>query len=191
MSRIGENKETNMVNQSKKNQVESLSSSLQKSPNFILVKIEKTSHKSLEELRRELRKNDSAIKVIKNAFFEKAVNKLTSSNKVFADLRKKFFPMKEPSAIITFSKSWDKGLKAFYQFSKKEKTLGFKLGLVDNKIYSAEEISFIADLPSREELFGKIIGSMKSPMSKFIYALKYNTNKFVYILNAKSKGVSN
>ena len=99
--------------------------------------------------------------------------------------------MKEPSAVITFSKSWDKGLKAFYQFSKKEKTLGFKLGLVDNQIYSAEEIGRIAGLPSREELLGKIIGSMKSPMSKFIYALKYNTNKFVYILNAKSKGVSN
>jgi len=180
-----------MVNQNKINQVESLTESLQKSPNFILVKIDKTSHKNLEELRKELRKNDSGIKVIKNTFFEKAVNKLSPSNKVFADLRKKFFPMKEPSAIISFNKSWDKGLKAFSQFSKKEKTLSFKLGLVDNQIYSAEEISRIANLPSREELLGKIIGSMKSPMSKFIYALKYNTNKFVYILNAKSKGVSN
>ncbi len=173
-----------MVNQNKKNQVELLSNNLQKNPNFILVKIEKTSHKNLEELRRELRKNDSAIKVIKNTFFEKAINKLSPSNKIFADLRKKFFPMKEPSAVISFNKSWDKGLKAFYQFSKKEKTLGFKFGLVDNQIYSAEEISCIADLPSREELLGKIIGSMKSPMTKFIYALKYNTNKFVYILRS-------
>ena len=180
-----------MVNQNKIDQVESLSNTLQKSPNFILVKIEKTSHKNLEDLRRELRKNDSSVKVIKNAFFEKAINKLTPSNKIFADLRKKFFPMKEPSAIISFNESWDKGLKAFYQFSKKEKTLSFKLGLVDNQIYSAEEIKHIADLPSRGELLGKIIGSMKSPMSKFIYSLKYNTNKFVYILNAKSKGVNN
>lgn len=180
-----------MVNQNKKNQVELLSNTLQKSTNFILVKIDKTSHKNLEELRRELRKNDSAMKVIKNTFFEKAINKLSASSETFADMRKKFFPIKEATAIISFNKSWDKGLKAFYQFSKKEKTLGFKLGLVDNQIYSAEEIKQIADLPSREELLGKIIGSMKSPMSKFVYALKYNTNKFVYILNAKSKGVSN
>ena len=180
-----------MVNQNKKNQVESLSESLQKNPNFILIKIEKTSHKNLEALRRELRKNDSAIKVIKNTFFEKAINKLSTSNKTLADLRKKFFPLKEPSAIVSFGTSWDKGLKAYYLFSKKEKTLSFKLGLVDDQVYSAQEIGQIADLPSREELLGKIIGSMKSPMSKFVYALKYNTNKFVYILKAKSKGVSN
>ena len=180
-----------MVNQSKKNQVESLSNSLQKNSNFILIKIEKTSHKNLEELRKELRKNDSVVKVIKNTFFEKAINKLSSSNKVFFELGKKFFPMKEPSAIISFNKSWDKGLKAFNQFSKKEKTLSFKLGLVDNQIYTAEEISQIANLPSREELLSKIISSMKSPMSKFVYALKFNTNKFVYILKEKSKGVSN
>jgi len=44
----------------------------------------------------------------------------------------------------------------------------------------------MAELPSKEELLGKIIGSMKSPMSKFVYALKFNTNKLVYILKQKS-----
>ena len=61
--------------------------------------------------------------------------------------------------------------------------------MLDKNLYNSEKVVQIAQLPSREELLGKIIGSMKSPMSKFVYALKYNTNKFVYILNAKSKEV--
>ena len=55
--------------------------------------------------------------------------------------------------------------------------------------YNAEKALQIAQLPSREELLGKIIGSMKNPISKFVYALKFNTDKFVYILKAKSKEV--
>ena len=74
---------------------------------------------------------------------------------------------------------------------KKDSSLSFKLSLLDNSIYDAEKTAQIAQLPSKDELLGKIIGSMKSPISKFVYTLKFNTNKFVYILRAKSKEVIN
>ena len=100
--------------------------------------------------------------------------------------------MKETTALVTLSDKWNDGLKALYLFTKKDATVSFKSSLLDKTIYDAEKTVQIAQLPSREELLSKIIGSMKSPMSKFVYALKYNTNKFVCILNAKSKkGVSN
>ena len=178
-----------MVNQLKKNQVDSILQSLNKNPNFLLIKLGKTTHQSLESLRRELRKNDSQIKVIKNTLFEKSINKIAAKKNIFSELKRQFFPLKETSALITLSDRWNEGLKTFYLYSKKDSSLSFKLALLDNNVYAAEKALQIAQLPSREELLGKIIGGMKSPMSKFIYALKYNTNKFVYILKSKSKEV--
>ncbi|KKP66608.1 MAG: 50S ribosomal protein L10 [Candidatus Roizmanbacteria bacterium GW2011_GWA2_35_19] len=175
-----------MVNQNKKTQVDSLISVLNKSSNLFLVKIDKTSHQNLEALRKELKKAGGKIKVIKNTFFEKAVNKLSAENKSFLDLKNKFFPLKETSAIVSLEKNWDSGLKAFYEFTKKEKTLSFKLALLDNTVYNNSEVERIAMLPGRDQLIASVIGSLKAPMSKFVYALKFNTNKFVYILKQKS-----
>ncbi|MEK7597701.1 MAG: 50S ribosomal protein L10 [Patescibacteria group bacterium] len=178
-----------MVTQLKKNQVDSVLQLLEKNPNFLLVKMGKTTHKSLESLRRDLRKTGSQIKVIKNTLFEKSINKIALKKTIFHDLKKQFFPLKETTALVTLSNRWNEGLKALYLFSKKDSTLSFKLALLDENIYNAEKSIQIAQLPSREELLGTIIGSMKSPMSKFVYSLKFNTNKFVYILNAKSREV--
>ncbi|MEK9169220.1 MAG: 50S ribosomal protein L10, partial [Patescibacteria group bacterium] len=175
-----------MANTNKKNQVQVISDIVKKNPNILLVKIGKTTHQSLESLRRELLKSDSKVKVIKNTLFEKAINKIALKNKVFIDFKKQFFPLKETTALVTLSDKWYDGLKALYLFTKKDVTVSFKSAILDKKIYDAEKSIQIAQLPSKEELLGKIIGSMKSPMSKFVYALKYNTNKFVYILNAKS-----
>lgn len=177
----------NMVNQLKKNQVDLLLQLLEKNPNFLLVQIGKTTHQSLESLRRDLRKTNSQIKVIKNTLFEKSINKIALKKTVFNELKKQFFPLKETSALVTLSDRWNEGLKVFYLFSKKDVSVNFKLALLDNSIYNAEKSLEIAQLPSREELLGKIIGSLKSPMNKFVYALKYNTNKLVYILQEKSK----
>ena len=181
-----------MVNTNKRNQVDSLLQLVEKNPNILLVKIGRTTHQSLESLRKELRKSDSKLKVIKNTLFEKTINKASLKNNLLKEFKKQFSPLKETTALVTLSDKWNDGLKALYLFTKKDATVSFKSSLLDKTIYDAEKTVQIAQLPSREELLSKIIGSMKSPMSKFVYALKYNTNKFVCILNAKSKkGVSN
>lgn len=176
-----------MVSTQKKSQVETLSNILKDKSNFLLVKIDKSTHQNLESLRRELRKVKSSFKVVKNSLFEKALNRVSDSRILFKDLRKKFFPLREPSALITFDKNWDKGLKVFYEFILKEKTLSFKLAFLDNTIYNNEETEKIAKLPSKSESIAIVIGSLKSPMSKFVYSIKWNANKLVYILQEKSK----
>ena len=118
----------NMVNNNKKNQVDSIFQLVDKNPNILLVKIGKTTHQSLESLRRELRKSDSQLKVIKNTLFEKSVNKIALKNKLFKDLKKQFFPLKETTALVTLGKNWSEGLKTLYQFSKKDSSISFKFG---------------------------------------------------------------
>lgn len=176
-----------MVSKQKKTALDVFVDKLQKNSNFVLIKFKKTTHQSLEALRKELKKKGSTFSVIKNSLFEKAVNKLSLQNTMIKDLKKKFFPVKDTTALLLLGSDWSKGLNAFYQFIQKEKTLDFKFGLLDNQTYDATTLLAIAQLPGKDILMGKIVGSMKSPINKLVYTLKYNTNKFVYILGARSK----
>ncbi len=155
--------------------------------NFALIKIDKTSHQKLEELRKELKKNQSSFKVVKNTLFEKTINKLTKDNKSMFELAKSFFPLKETSALLLLEKEWNNGLSAFYQFIKKETSLTFKFGQLDQKSYPGEELLKIAQLPSKDQLLANLIGSFKSPSYRLVNSMKFNISKLVYILKEKSK----
>lgn len=154
----------------------------------MLVTFDKTTHQSLEILRKALKKERSSFGVIKNTLFEKAVNRLALKNKEIKEFKKRFFPLKGTTAILTLGDNWDKGLHAFYEFLKKDKTLNFKFGILDIQNYDAATILQIAQLPGRDALMAKIIGSMMSPTTKLVYAMKNNMQKLVYILHQKSKG---
>jgi large subunit ribosomal protein L10 len=180
-----------MTNQIKKNQVAAFIELLNQSKNFVLLTFNKTKHQSLENLRKELKKNDSFIQVLKNTLFEKAINKKSQKQKIFSDFRKKFFPLKNTTALLYFKNDWNNGLKSIYDFIQKEKTVEFKSGIIDSEIYESANILKIAQLPGRNELIAKIFGEMKNPMIKFIYSMKYNTQKLIYVLKEKSKEVSN
>ena len=43
-----------------------------------------------------------------------------------------------------------------------------KIGIVDRRVVEAEEISKLADLPTREELLGSIAGSLTAPVSGIV-----------------------
>ncbi len=47
------------------------------------------------------------------------------------------------------------------------KTLEFKAGVVEGVLYDANGMKAIADIPSRDVLLSKLLGSFKSPMSSF------------------------
>lgn len=175
-----------MVAQKKINFVQKIQDLLTKNQNFALVKIDKTTHQKLEDLRKELKKSGARFKVIKNSLFEKSFNKLASSRKNLADLAKSFFPMKETNALLILDQQWSNALSAFYQFTKKEPSLSFKFGLLDEKTYGNEELLQIAQLPGKEILVGKIIYAFNSPASRFVHSLKFNLTKLVYILRVNS-----
>lgn len=179
-----------MANTAKQSVVDTLITHISSESNFVLVKFDKTKHKTLEALRRDLGKNNASLKVVKNSLLQKAFNKLGQSKKEFRELNKKYLPLKEVTAIVTLNSDWSTGLKAFHTFSEKEKSLGFKFGLIDNTPYGSDEIVKIAKLPGKDQLVGKLLGSMKSPTAHFVNAMKFNMQKFVYILSQKSQKAS-
>ena len=57
--------------------------------------------------------------------------------------------------------------KAIKDFNK----MSFKAGVVEGVLYDAEGIKAVASIPSRDELIAKFMGSIQSPIGKFVRTL--------------------
>ena len=62
--------------------------------------------------------------------------------------------------------------------------LDFAGGILENKFLSIEEVTALSALPSREELYAKLVGSINAPASGFVNALAGNLRGLVTILKA-------
>ena len=74
--------------------------------------------------------------------------------------------------------------KIVNDFSKEHKVLEIKAGILDGKVITVEEVKALAELPSREELLAKMLGSMQAPISGLANVLQGTLRKFVYALEA-------
>jgi len=63
----------------------------------------------------------------------------------------------------------------------------FKGGLISGKVMNQSELQKIAQLPSREELLARIMGSMQAPLSNFVNVSQGIIRKFVYAVDALAK----
>ncbi|MCF7795130.1 50S ribosomal protein L10 [Patescibacteria group bacterium] len=82
-------------------------------------------------------------------------------------------------------------VKALDNFRKdNEEKLIFMGGILKNKFLSSEEVSNLAKIPSREELYAKMVGSLNAPVSGFANVLAGNLRKLVYALNAVKEAKS-
>lgn len=56
-------------------------------------------------------------------------------------------------------------------FAKDHKNMQLKAGVVEGKVYDTETIAHIANIPSKEVLVAKLLGSLKAPLSNVVYLL--------------------
>ncbi len=78
--------------------------------------------------------------------------------------------------------------KVANDFAKTSKNFEMRAGLLkigeDWKYLSQEEVLNLANLPSREELLAKVVGSIKAPVTGFVNVLAGNLRGLVNVLNA-------
>ena len=133
------------------------------------------------ELRRELRKEGVTYKVIKNTMTRIAA-KEAGLDGLIEHL--------EGTTAIAFSKEDAVApAKVICGFMKKNKLedagiLTVKVGLVEGKVISDKEVKALANLPSREELIAKLLGSMNAPIANTVGVLSAVIRNFVYVLDA-------
>ena len=74
--------------------------------------------------------------------------------------------------------------KILNDFSKDHKALEIKAGVLDGKVIGLDEVKAVAELPSREELLAKLVGSMQALISGLVNVLQGTIRNFVYTLEA-------
>lgn len=67
--------------------------------------------------------------------------------------------------------------KVIKDFAKDHEKLELKAGVVEGEYCDLDKIKAIAEIPSREVLLAKFLGSIKSPVSNFAYLLQNITDK--------------
>jgi len=74
----------------------------------------------------------------------------------------------------TLAISYDDATAAARVISGEKKAmpiLEFKAAVIENTLYDAKGVNVIANIPSREVLLGKLLGSLKSPIASFARVL--------------------
>jgi len=156
-----------------------LKDKISRQKSIVLVGIAGLKVKDLSSLRQQLRANGSELKVVKKTLAEKALKE----HKL--DFDKKSFKT-EVGFVFGFE---DEILpaKTIYKFAKKNESLQILGGFLEGLYKDGKEVMILAQLPGRQELLAKMVGSLSSPISGFVNVLQGNIKGLVLALNAISK----
>jgi len=127
-------------------------------------------------LRKELKKAEAELKVAKKTLIQLALK----DNKLDRNIKE----MNGEIALVLGYNDEILPAKAIYDFSKKNKNLKILGGFFNNEYQEAGKFIELAKLPSKEELLGRLVGSISSPISGFVRSLQYNLKGLVFALNA-------
>lgn len=132
--------------------------------------------KELLGLRKQLKPLGATLQVIKKTLFQKALNE----KNIGVDTKK----LKgEVAAIFAFEDPVSP-IKSAYQFAKGNEHLKVLGGYFENTVYEAKALQEIANLPSREQLLSRFLGTISAPISGFMNVLQGNMKGLVVALSA-------
>ena len=121
------------------------------------------------ELRKKLREAGVSYKVYKNTMMNFAF-KGTEFEGLAPYLN-------GPSAMAYSSEDATAPARVLAEFAKKANKLEIKAGVVEGNVYDAKGMEAIANIPSRDVLIGRLLGSMQSPITNFARVLKQIAEK--------------
>ena len=130
----------------------------------------------MSKLRKNLRPMDAEFKVFKNTLISRAVKDKSYDG---IDLL-----LTGATAILFGYKDQVAPAKILSAFIKENEKPAVKGGLLDGKLVDPRIISALAKLPSREVLLGRVMGTMKAPITNFVLDCKGILSKFVFALSA-------
>jgi large subunit ribosomal protein L10 len=115
------------------------------------------------ELRTNLREADALFKVVKNSLTERAADE-TGAESLKAYLE-------GPTALTFVRGDAAVAAKAIADFARTTQLLPFKGGLMDGDVLDVDQLRSLSRLPSREVLYGQLVGVVASPVSGLVRTL--------------------
>ena len=150
-----------MATKEQKNQkIEEIKSSFAKAQVAIVTDPTGLTVEEITDLRRQLQKEGADYTVVKNTLAIKAVE--GTQYECLVEL------LKGASAVAFGFNDQVAPAKVLAKFVKEVEKANFRGGAMDGKLLTCDEVKALAKLPSREELYAKMLGCINSPASGIV-----------------------
>ena len=137
---------------------------LQKSSSTIVVDYKGLTVEEVTELRKKMREAGVEYKVYKNTLVRRAAKEVgieEFNNELLVGTNAIAFGYDDPIAPARVIK----------EFMEAHPKMQLKMGVVEGTFYNEAQIVEFANIPPTEVLLAKLLGSLKAPMSNFVYLL--------------------
>ena len=153
----------------KKPVVEEINSAVKDAQAVVVVRYSGMTVEQDTALRKELREAGITYKVYKN----------TMMNFAFAGTQCEALSkhLEGPNAIAISADAASAPARILAKHAKAIKPMELVAGVVEGKYFDADGVKALADVPSREILLGRLLGSMQSPVANFARVIKQIAEK--------------
>ena len=155
--------------------VSEVAAKLQGAQSVIVAEYRGLNVERVTQLRSKARKSGVWLRVLKNTLARRAV-KGTPFEKLSDQM---VGPL-----MYGISQDPVAGAKVLSEFAKENELFVIKAGAMPNAVMSAQDIKALSQLPSREELIAKLLGTMQAPVAKLVRTMNEVPSKFVRTLAA-------
>ncbi|KXB44392.1 hypothetical protein HMPREF3188_01287 [Tissierellia bacterium KA00581] len=159
----GGEKMKDFVLEQKQAVVSGIKEKIENSGSLVLVDYRGLTVEEVTDLRKKYREAGVQYKVYKNTMMKIAFKELG-----FEDFNQY---LQGPSAVAFSSEDVTAAARITNEFAKNNEKLVIKAGILEGKLLDAQEVKAVANIPSREVLIAKLLGSFKAPVSNFVYML--------------------
>ena len=164
----------------KQKDLDKLREELSRSANVFLTGYEKLKVSQDFELRKAVRGAGANYKVIKNRIAEKAAEGTQA-----ADLLKEL----EGMCSIAYTSGDPVALaKALTAYAKANPSFTFRAGLVEGRVVNVSGIAELATLPSKEEIFAKLLYLINAPAQRLVTAVNGVGRNLAVVVDQGVKG---
>ncbi len=145
---------------------------------YLLVNSDKIDTSAVTKLKIDLKNAAANITIIKNSIFKVALQDTKQPLQVQE--------FDGPTALITFDEDPTAPAKLVKKVQKEMSLLSPRNGVYEGEFLTAERVMQLADIPSREVLLSRLVGTMNAPLTGFMNAITGNVRGLTMVL----KGIS-
>ncbi len=154
-----------------------LTDRLKSAKSIVLSEYRGTTVKDIDKFRRALSSEGIISKVYKTPLIKKAFEANGIEASTLLDL-------KVPIILSVSEEDEVAPARIIKTFGKEVKTVGILSGVLDGTFATKEQMMALADLPSKDELRAKLVGTINAPVSGFVNVMAGNLRGLINVLNA-------